>query len=411
MKLLTIAAAICVTILFPALAEAKGAICEHVQSDLFSVDGMADDWDSFKATSYGGGRDAAVDLYCAYDDQKLYFLLNVTDERVLRTKKARPKSEDRISLKLAVGKARPIQVSFLPGSLRAKAKRISAPSYVEIEDSLQDRGFSVELSIPLRKFRDWSPSVPFLSGTVLFHDADLPSDGKAQSVIGLHGKMHFSDAVATYRSFMKTVRLSNRDLRLDVVANVDTGAGPERILVGGKILGVLGSSFSYMTLPIASAQDLLSVRIVDFDGSGRSGIVTELRQHGNGGSRDIVAVWFAGGDGSFQSALMVETRKEMGGAILQNNWSIVSREKYRGEEEPKKKRRKKRKKRKLPPGSDLLVQVGEVTGFSATNYREAPSPDAKPILTPWGTQQSAVYFLDGTIAYGGDAAVGLEDTP
>jgi hypothetical protein len=48
-----------------------------------------------------------------------------------------------------------------------------------------------------------------------------------------------------------------------------------------------------------------------------------------------------------------------------------------------------------------------VVGFDASNYREAPAPDAKSILVPWGAAQSAVYYFDGTTVLGGEPGIDL----
>lgn len=400
-------AALAFSISFTATAHAKGTICERVQEDMFSVDGMADDWQSFAPTTYGSGSDAALHLHCAYDKDRLYLLLDVRDERVLRTKKGASKGEDRVVIDLRVGESNPLRIDLLPGSQNAQRKVSSKPGLgamgVELEDSLQDAGFSVELSVPLQKVSGWTSSVPYLSGSVLFHDADLPSDRSAQKVVGLRGKMHFSDAAQTYKAFMRAAGLRNADVRLDKLADVDPGAGPERVIIGGKVLGVVGTSFNFMNLPIADAKDLKSCRLVDFDGSGRKAVLTELRQFGNGGSRDVLVVWFAQGDGRFEAALTVEIRKEVGDSHLQNTWELVPRGVHRqGAKKP-------RKGSKAPRGADLLFRVGEVVGFTADNYRDAPAPDAKPILTPWSEQHSAVYYLNGSSAAGGEPGVHLAD--
>lgn len=389
-------------------AYAKGAVCERVQDDMFSVDGMIDDWNGFKPTKFGTGSDASVELRCAYDSERLYVAFQAMDERIVRSKKGRADSEDRVRLSLTGGGPKKLSFAVLPGAQHVPRKALGIPSFVEIEDSRHERGFFVELAFPMKKVPGWSPTSPFLVGSILFDDVDRPSDGKAQSVLGMKGKLHFSEAAETYKSFMRATGLKNRDVILDQLADVDPGAGSERVIVGGKIMGVLGTSFSYMGLPIASPSDLLSAKIVDFDAGGRCAVITELRQHGNGGSRDVIVVWFAEGNGAFKPALTVETRKERDGAHIQNTWALVPRGVHRAPE-TKGKKRGKRGNPKREPGFDLLVRVGEVAGFSQDNFREAPAPDAKNILLPWGTQQSAVYFLEGDIAYGGDPATNLPD--
>ena len=410
MKLLAISSFLAVALVaFTSQASAKGAICDHVQEDEFSIDGLTDDWPHIKGVVYGSGRDAKMEVKCAYDEKKLYMLLNVTDERLMRTKKANAKKEDRIQISVGVGKSKPMRFTVLPGSRRAPRKVLSLPSGVELEDSLQDEGFSLELAVPLRKFKNWSPSVPYLQGTIRYFDSDAPSDNKAQSVVGLKGRVHFSDAVDTYRAFMRTTGLSNRDVRMDKLVDADPGFGPERVIIGGKVMGLVGASFNSMTLPIADAKDLITCAVVDFDAGGRYAVITQLRQFGNGGSRDIVVVWYAQGDGSFKAALTFEVRKEMGDRLMTNTWSLEPRGKYREDEQAPPRKSKRKRKYKLKPGKDLLVRVGEVVGFDASNYREAPAPDAQGILLPWGEAQSAVHYFDGTTALGGEPGVDLPE--
>ncbi len=371
------------------VVHAKGAICERVQADMFSVDGMTDDWETLKGIRFGSGSDAQLDVRCAYDEEKLYIAVQAGDDRVVRGKK-----EDKITFSLRSGTGRALSFTVLPGTKRSPRKAIGLPRFVELEDSLQRRGFSVELAVPLRKLPGWSATLPYLRASILFHDSDGP--GKSRRVGMKRGKLHFSDAASTYKQFMQTTGLKNRDVRLDKLVDIDPGAGAERVIIGGTVMGVLGTSFSYMGLPIASPRDLLSARVVRFDGSGRHAVLTELRQHGNGGSRDVVIIWFANGNGGFDAALTVETRKQRGDAFIVNTWSLVPRGKHR---DGKKKRRMR--------GVDLLVQVGEVVGFTESSFREAPASDAKSILAPWGEQQSALYYLEGSVAYGGDAAANL----
>lgn len=404
MKLLVTSSLVALALVaFTQDAQARGAICERVEADEFSIDGMTDDWNDFESVTYGSGRDAKLKVTCAYDNRKLYLLLSVSDERLMRTKKGNAKKEDSIQLKLGAGQSKAMRIVVLPGSLRAPRKAISLPSGVEIEDSLQDDGFSMELAIPLKKIKDWSPTVPYLQGTVQYFDVDAGSD--RPSPVGLKGRVHFGDAVATYQSFMRTTGLKNSDVKLDRLVDADPGAGPERVIIGGKVMGLVGTSFNYMTLPIADAKDLIRCKVVDFDGGGLHGVITELRQYGNGGSRDILVVWFAQGDGSFRPALTFETRKEMAGNIITSTWSMAPRGKYREAENASKSKR--RRKYKPQPGHDILVRVGESVGFNAGNYREAPAPDAKGILLPWGEQESAVHYFEGTMALGGEAGIDL----
>ena len=59
-------------------------MCVRVESDLFSIDGMLDDWPGInRGTKIGGrSRDRAFVIRCAYDETKLYISVNLRDDRV-----------------------------------------------------------------------------------------------------------------------------------------------------------------------------------------------------------------------------------------------------------------------------------------------------------------------------------------
>ena len=76
-------------------AHARDHVCVRVENDLFSIDGMLDDWPGInRGTKIGGkSRDRAFVIRCAYDDAKFYISVNLRDDRIIRTKKARAKAE------------------------------------------------------------------------------------------------------------------------------------------------------------------------------------------------------------------------------------------------------------------------------------------------------------------------------
>ena len=216
------------------------------------------------------------------------------------------------------------------------------------------------------------------------HDVDRPG-GKAGRV-GFRGRLQFAQSAANFAAFLRATGLSRGDLDVDVLADVDPGAGPERVVAGGTVIGVISDGFTYMSLPVASADDVLEVRVVDFDGSGRKGILGRYRQFGNGGSREVVAVWFAKGDGGFEQAIAFEVGKAMGERSLRSDWELVPRGTLRG---------KGRRQR----GKDILVHAAEATGWDEGSYREAPAPDVRPILLPWGDKPAELHYFEGTTAY------------
>lgn len=359
-------------------ALARGQICQRVASETMEVDGLLDDWSGFRKQTVGSGADHSFALRCAYDDDNLYVALDVADDRVYRTGGA----GDSIRLRVRAPGGSWLTIQALPGTRGFKPK-YSAPRWATVADSQQPAGFSVEVGVPLAKLSRWSRTVPLLFGDIAFADADGSERG---GNVRWRGKLHFSGAVAVYRQFVRTTGIGRQRFRLDTFADVDLGKGAERIISAGDVVGVLSDSFAFMKLPVSSPADVLSVKVVNFSGTGRAQIVAHYRQRGNG-TREIVGVWQLG-SGQFEKLLAVEVKKQLGDRSITNRWSIEKAGIYR--------------KARRARGWDLVIEATEAVGFDEDNYREARATDANPILLPWDEQTSAVYYFDGDRLAGGE---------
>ncbi|HWM88791.1 MAG TPA: hypothetical protein VNO33_23230, partial [Kofleriaceae bacterium] len=297
------------------------------------------------------------------------------------------RGEDALHLSLRASKALAAwKMSFLPGTRGFPARRLAGDG-ARADDSLLPDGWQLELSVPLRRIPGWAPSTPLLLGEVTYADVDRPG-GAAEERPGFRGALHFSTHLPALRGFLAAAGLALRDLRLDAMADIDGHPGTERVVAGGRTLGVLTDSFAFIQLPIEPG-DLERVELVDFDGDGRSALLAQYRQRGGGGSREVVTVWTVAASGELERALGFEVALELGGRRLTNRWSLV----------PAGQRR--RAKGRAPRGLDILVEVGpeDNSGWDAASFaRVTPSPDTRPILTPWSGKRAAVYYFDGEVA-------------
>jgi hypothetical protein len=394
MRRMVVCAAVAGILSAAATADAGHLRCERVTNDLITVDGMLDDWRGIRGRRAGGtDRDRSFDLRCAHDDERLYVSVNVRDDVVVRTPRARADAEDHLRLRLSVGGGPAATLVVFPGTARARPVRRwgtgQAPAWLEVEDTLQEHGWSMEAAIPLSRLRGYDRRTPALDARVEYRDADPARRTKGQAVVSFDGTFALDGRADQLAAFLEATRLSRGDLTLDVTAEVDGAPGVERVVAGGGVIGVLADGFVYLRLPVDRPSDVTSVRVVDLDGDGVSSILTEYRQHGHGGSRDVVAVWRVSADGRFTRILALEVRKQVGDQVLENRWTLTRPGRFR-------------KARRGSKGADLVVEVGEVTGWDEDTWDDVPATDVSPILLPWGERTSAVYWFEGGAALGGD---------
>lgn len=384
--------------------EAAGLICQGVEPGVIDIDAALDDWRGFAALGRGErSADASFDVRCAFDQDDLFIAVRVRDERLIRSARGGPdaRGEDALHISLRAQAAGAWTMLFAPGTRGFPSRRAGGEG-ARADDSLLDDGWQLELAVPLRRIPGWGPSTPLVLADLWYADVDR-AGGAVEGQPRLRGALEFSTHLPALRGFLSAAGLRARDLRLDQLADVDGMPGTERVVAGGRYLGVLSDSFAFIQLPLASPGDLLRVELVDFDGDGRSSVLAHYRQLGGGGSREVVTVWRVTPGGQLERALAVDVALELGGRRLTNRWSLVPAETRRaGGKRARPARRERRERRGGPPGAarglDILVEVApeDSVGWDAASFaRVTPSPDARPILTPWSGRSAVVYYFDG----------------
>jgi hypothetical protein len=360
-------------------------ICGLAAGGLIQIDGILDDWGNLPELTKAGRdpADAALAVRCVHDAQALYLLVNVTDDRLIRT---RQKTHDEDHLVLTFGgealeiyPASGDQGAKLSVAWTGKGKNLPRP---QVADSRQRRGWAVELALPLRGLPGYARGAPSVTATVTLHDVDSFTDRRVEEVVETGEiALTFEEAAATLTAFLDAQKLRRSDVLLDEVAELDGDEGRKRIVAAGKVIGLLGDGYSYLELPVAGPRDVLSVELADLTGTGRRSLIIRTVERGNGGQREVLSVWNAR-HGEWNRAFAHELAKQAGRSRLTNRWELVPR--GRGKK-----------------GLDLVIRPGEVVGFTPETWNETPASDMAPILLPWGGKREEVWHFDGDQVSGG----------
>lgn len=346
--------------------------CDTLPVGDIEVDGLVDDWAAARVvTRTGVAPDGSIEMRCAWDGQAFAFLFDIKDDRVIRVKSG---TEDRVTLTLAA-EGKPVTITVLPGNAIAKAK-ITKPANVEVADSLQPKGFSVEIVIPASSIAGFSAATPGLSLVASFADSDAATGGDTTS-LEIKQPIELADRKDLLDDFLSTVRLKRTDIKLDTLVELDPDRkGKERLVAGGTVIGVLTDQFAYVTLPAQSAADISKLELLPLGPKGQQVVSAVVRQSGNGGSRDLLMLWTVW-SGQLQPLVNIEIRKELGGNLLESTYALVT------PKGPK----------KVP---ELVVEPKPAVGFTAETFNEVPAGDADSIVLPWdATKAGIAYSLKG----------------
>jgi len=353
----------------PGRAVATGSRCDTLPVADLAIDGMLDDWtDTHMVARVGAAADGAVAVRCAWDGSALALAITADDDRVVRVKGGH---EDRVTVSLSAG-GKPIAIAVYPGNSLAKAK-ISKPPKVAAADSLQPKGFAVELAIPASAIPELSAATASIDLELVFHDSDAATGGDTQP-LPIRQALELGERKDLFDDFLASVRLRRSDIKVDVTAELDPDRkGKERLVAGGTAIGVLADQFAYVTLPAATAADVLRIELLPLGPRGQQIVSALVRQRGNGGSRELLLLWTVW-SGQLQPLAQIEVTKELGGNVLAASWRIV----------------------KGKRGPELWVEPKPAVGFTAETWNEIPAADLDPIVLPWDpTKAGVAYTLTG----------------
>lgn len=177
----------------------------------------------------------------------------------------------------------------------------------------------------------------------------------------------------------------------DLQVSVAEDPRPERVLVYGRDLVVLGpgfrsgTSYAYLSLTqFSSDADVKEVTARDLTGDGAADILVRgvkqvPQSSGPAAVTDLLFVYQVTQSG-ITRIFSIETARELGGKRLQGLVQFVPA--------------------KSGKGMDVLSSAGKATGFTKENFpwaEQTPGTAAvEPVLLPWGTVKSARYAFDGT---------------
>jgi hypothetical protein len=350
-------------------AAGGGNRCDMAPTSELSIDGLLDDWrDKAVLARAGSPADGAIELRCVWDGKAIAFAIDIKDDRVVRVKGGK---EDRVTLSLSAG-GKPVVVEVFPGNSMAKPK-IVKPAHVEVADSLQPKGFSIEIAIPASVIPELAPATTSFSLDLVFHDSDAATGGDLTAV-AIKQSIELPDRKDLLDDFLATVRLRKTDIRIDTLVELEPDRkGKERLVAGGTVIGVLTEQFAYVTLPAASADDVKRVELMPLGPRGQQVVSALVRQTGNGGSRDLLMMWTVW-SGQLQPLVNIEVRKQLGGNVLEATYQIVKGKK----------------------GPELVVEPKPAVGFTAETFNEVPAGDSDSIILPWDPERAGVaYTLKG----------------
>ncbi|HUQ05172.1 MAG TPA: hypothetical protein VM261_21865 [Kofleriaceae bacterium] len=365
-------------------------VCAATEGDAIDVDGMLDDWSGVgKARAGSNAADASFDLRCLFDGTRLYLSIDVRDERVMRSGKT-PDGEDRLEIQLAAGKAKSLVILAYPGKDRAAPRRLvagkPAPGWLSVEDTLQPKGWSIELVVPLARVPGGGPSAPEIGASVSYFDSDVPKLAISENTVPWAGNLVLGNADSTLAAALASLKVKKAQLTLDATVDLDpTRPGPERVIAGGTGAALITDEIGFVSFPAAKAADVGKPELVDLAGDGKKHLAVKVRQHGGGGSREVLIIYGAR-EGKLYEVQTLEVGKEAGGNRLASTYTFESAKAWK---QAKGARRV------------LVVKAGPATGWDEDTYNEAPAPDAEPIHVPWDDDRiGGVYWLtrDGTLA-------------
>jgi hypothetical protein len=404
----------------PAHGFVKDFFIASLSPDTVVLDGSADDW--YEAgypcmemggqsivtgeQSWTGDEDYSISACLAYDDAAVTIALDVRDDRQVRTK--RPTSdEDHVEIWIDRGSEEDVDrtvIHFYPERkfptfhpylrrITDKGKKRPIKGAKFTMESHHD-GWTAEIVLPLASLSLWRDLVASRWALVGVDSDTAEGDPAVETVLASRGVLgggtldssSIHTELVTLEDVQAVLETFAGDQGLNA-ASLDLGfadlAGDDRLEVvaaAGPLYGILGpgfmscTSYTYLTLPVDSPDDVHSFVTRDVTGNGKQDVIVRYTEHNELGSRRMIAIY------SFMAS---ELRRVLAQetAVIQGSRSIRCKASFvEGG----------------PGGSEmLLVSEPEAEGWSEISYANVPEYGVGAVLTPWSQEQRRLWAVQG----------------
>jgi hypothetical protein len=358
----------------PAPARAADLPCPPADPGTTTLDGLTDEWSDIPGVEVGGeDLNRSFTAKCTVEDHMLFLLVDVRDNYFVRTKQMKP-GEDHLELML--GTHMPLKIfagdaAKLPTKIVA-GKGGKGPKGWKAIAALQERGWAVELAIPLGQIPGYRSGAPQIPLSLAFADCDSKAQLKTEETISLRGQIAFAEGASALDGLLGTLKLKRSDIFFDRPVTLGRRSGA-RLIMAGRYLAALTDSYTYLELPFRDRRDLKDTKLVDLAGDGREALVLRYVERGSGGSREVLAVYRVVGESEIRRSFAAEVSKAVGAQRLDTKVTYQKRKR----------------------ATDIVLDAAPAVGFTQASYHEAEASDIIPILLPWADDHHAIYQFAG----------------
>ena len=372
-----------------ALAGGRTISAEPVDDVKIRIDGDLREWPN-KMTDLGetlegkpSAGDPRVAATVAYDENSLYVVLKVFDQKIVRTS-ATGANEDHATLFLNFPKGQTYAVELYPGqpgkvagSIKVKGASVAQAKIVEAPT---DKGLSVEAQIPWSAFPEAARTRIGLRATITYSDAD--ASGSVKAVIGTSQTragsgmppLLMANEQGLEESIIRAKGLPPKPAR-EAYGNVSGDSMVERVAVWGGNLVIIGphfrggKEFYFADLGVESAAQVDRLELLDFDGDGHDEVVLQKKVGGSDKYREVLTVLKVGRDDQPFLAFAHEVGIKTSDGEIMNKVKLSK--------------------------AGIEIAQGESEGFEPGSFSEVQPGDMGATLLPWESVGSRTFAWKG----------------
>ncbi|MGM0595798.1 MAG: hypothetical protein ACQES9_02040 [Myxococcota bacterium] len=283
--------------------------CPQSAKKTIRIDGILNEWDALTPLYLEKGdivkgndkikrkTDFASEVKCSYvKGEGLYFMVDVTDSRIVRYKRLSRKHDH---LVMAFNKKK-YKIKVFPPKHKNKGKVVGKTRGIKVKVVKRRLGYAVEVGIPWGKFKlyDGMPVMPF---NLTIYDTDSAVKAKPETIASLDKKQYpemtridFGGPKRLYQSALAKLGLSEYNVKKSKFGNFVGGKKIERLVLADKFLivigGDVGKSFIYTSLAVTES-GLKKFKLLDLNNDKKPEVLTEFSGDAGTATWKGMAVW------------------------------------------------------------------------------------------------------------------------